>query len=218
MMRKRSIAQLLWIVPGIALTVGLSLAFSEQRGGQGHSLPVELLIAAGSGAVAISAMILPGISGSFVMLVVGQYQKVLEHLSAARKLDGLSILWLAALGVGCVLGLLLFSRLLHWLLHRWRSATMAFLIGLVLGSFFVLWPFKDFSAGGKVVGRSGEVKRDVQIATAPNRLPVSWTETGRNGLALLLGLAGALGVELLGRRSRGQGGKGVHTPVKCVGE
>jgi len=218
MMGRRGPRQLFWVLPGIAVTVGLCLAFGEPAAEGGHPFGVELLLAVTSGAIAISAMILPGISGSFVLLVVGQYPRVLEHLSGARQFHLGSVLWLVSMALGCALGLLLFSRLLHWLLHRWRSGTMAFLIGLVLGSFFVLWPFKDFEAGRRVEGRNKEVKRGIQVATAPHQWPQTWGETGKNGLAFLLGLGGAVGVELMGRRSRKPVEREAESPAPGAGE
>ena len=207
MMKRRGWSQLIWVLPGIALTVGLSFAFQsagvldlELSGG-------SLFLAFVCGAIAVSAMILPGISGSFVMLVLGQYMKILAYINE-RSWQG--FVWLGFMAAGCVGGLLAFSRLLNFLLRRWRSATMAFLIGLVLGSFWVLWPFKDFEAGARVVkpvakkaaSAEGEVKHDVKIATAPHRLPESWSEFGRDAAALVVGLACAVGVELIGRRGR----------------
>jgi hypothetical protein len=89
-------------------------------------------------------------------------------------------------------------------LVRFRAPTLAFLIGLVLGSFYVLWPFKDIDAGASVTGRDGEEKTEVRIATAPNRLPESGTEAATCGLALLVGFGAAWGVERLGRRRGGE--------------
>ncbi len=199
MMDKRTVPGLLWVFPGAAVTVGLSLAFST--GSQGSENPIVVFLA---GAAAISAMILPGISGSFLMLVIGQYNNVLEalrHLQIGESDERIAaLIYLVVLAAGCVVGLLAFARLLHWVLKRFRSATLVFLIGLVLGSFYVLWPFKDFGAGAEVRGRDGELKTEVQIATAPNRLPTSAGEAGKNALALAIGLAGAAGVEWLGRR------------------
>ena len=208
MMKRRGWAQLIWAIPGVALTVGLALAFDDTGVLDLELSGGSLFIAFVCGAIAVSAMILPGISGSFVMLVLGQYMKILAYLNE-RSVRGL--VWLGAMGAGCVAGLLAFSRLLNFLLRRWRSATMAFLIGLVLGSFWVLWPFKEFEAGAKAVkppaksaageGR-GQVKHDVKIATAPNRMPESWAEFGRDAAALAVGLVCAVGVEMVGRRGR----------------
>jgi hypothetical protein len=130
-----------------------------------------------SGAFAICAMILPGISGSFVLLVVGQYRNVLGALQglqlglADRRIDWQAALYLSTLAVGCLVGLFAFARLLAWVLKRYRAATLAFLIGLVIGSFYVLWPFKEFESGATVEGRDGEEKAEVRIATLPSMIP-----------------------------------------------
>lgn len=195
---------LLWAVPGVALTVGVSLMMPE--GGAGSD---NLLWAAAVGALAISAMILPGISGSFVMLVLGQYQNALTKLTglqrglAQGRFDLDAFLWLACLGVGMLVGLLAFARLLDFLLRRFKSATMAFLIGLLLGSLWALWPFKDLSAGAEVTGRKGEVKQELRIATAPNRLPHSAAEGMMAGGAFVAGLICSAGLIALGRKRPG---------------
>jgi len=88
------------------------------------------------GALAISAMILPGISGSFILLIMGGYFDVLRAI-AVRDIPVLG-----SFALGCGIGLILFSRLLELLLQKWHNGTMAFLVGLVLGSLWVIWPFK----------------------------------------------------------------------------
>lgn len=65
---------------------------------------------------------------------------------------------------------------------------MSFLIGLILGSFFILWPFKDYSVGKEIQGRSGEVKRDIQIATAKNTAPSQIDDMMPVVIATTLGL------------------------------
>ncbi len=86
-----------------------------------------------TGAVAICAMILPGISGSFLMLMMGMYAAVL----------GGSASQLAAFLLGAVVGLALFSSLLNWLLERYEQTILAALLGLMIGSFRVLWPWPN---------------------------------------------------------------------------
>jgi putative membrane protein len=98
--------------------------------------PVALGVLFTTGVVAISAMILPGVSGSFIMLVMGQYEKV---LTAINNRD---LVVLGVVALGCIIGLLAFTRLLNFLLRRFHSQTIAFLIGLMIGSFWTLWPFK----------------------------------------------------------------------------
>ncbi|UAW99994.1 DUF368 domain-containing protein [Halopseudomonas nanhaiensis] len=100
-------------------------------------LPVTMVTLFFGAAIAICAMILPGISGSFILLLLGLYAGVLE---AVRNLD------LALLGVfmlGCIGGLLSFARLLSWLLDYVRNITLAFLTGLLLGSLNKVWPWKE---------------------------------------------------------------------------
>ncbi len=89
------------------------------------------------GAISISAMILPGISGSFVLLLMGGYFDILHALSTFN----IPVLFWFALG--CILGLIAFVRLLHFLLERYYNPTMGFLLGLVIGSLWVIWPFKE---------------------------------------------------------------------------
>ena len=204
MMARRG-ALILWAIPGMALTVGVSLVIPDNAAGADN-----LLVALGTGAVAISAMILPGISGSFVMLVLGQYQNVIGKITALQlglvegQIDFGALFWLGALAVGMGVGILAFARLLNFLLARFRSATMAFLIGLLLGSLWVLWPFKDISAGAQVTGRSGELKQEVRIATAPNRLPDNPREALIALAAVAAGLAGSAGMVMLGGTKKGE--------------
>ena len=93
-----------------------------------------LLMAAG--ALAICAMLLPGISGSFLLLILGAYAPV---LLAVKTLDLTKI---GAFGAGAVLGLLMFSRALKWLLSVHRRPTLALLTGFLVGSLQALWPWK----------------------------------------------------------------------------
>jgi putative membrane protein len=86
-----------------------------------------------SGTVAIMAMILPGISGSFILLILGQYAFV---LNAVRTFDIVSI---GSLALGCVVGIVLFSRVLSWLLHHYEQITIAALVGFMVGSLRKIW-------------------------------------------------------------------------------
>ena len=90
-----------------------------------------------TGAVAICAMILPGISGSFIMLMLGMYAAVIGAIDE-RALDDAALV-----AVGAVIGLALFSTALGWVLDRAFDLVMAVLIGLMLGSLRVLWPWPN---------------------------------------------------------------------------
>ncbi len=89
-----------------------------------------------AGAVAICAMILPGISGSFILLILGMYAPVMLAVTEFQ----LGILLLFA--SGCLVGLLSFSRLLNWLLEHFHDATLALLTGVVIGALYRIWPWQ----------------------------------------------------------------------------
>jgi len=89
-----------------------------------------------SGALAICAMILPGISGSFILLLLGKYQFILAALNEGR----ISII--AILLAGALTGIISFSHLLSWLLHRFHHVTIAVLSGFMIGSLNKIWPWK----------------------------------------------------------------------------
>lgn len=87
------------------------------------------------GAVAISAMILPGISGSFLLVLLGKYEFI---LSAINTRDVLPIIYI---GIGAVIGIVVFARVLKWVFARFHDITVAVLIGLMIGSLRKIWPF-----------------------------------------------------------------------------
>ncbi len=122
-----------------AMIVGvlLMLLVSELRPAEPDVGPLLLF---GAGAIAICAMILPGISGSFLLLIMGVYPIVLGAI------ESLDFATLAVFAVGCAVGLLSFVRLLSWLLRHCRFVLMAFLVGVLLGSLKVLWPWQSEQA------------------------------------------------------------------------
>ena len=89
-----------------------------------------------AGAIAICAMILPGISGSFILLMSGMYAPVL--LAVTNLQVGVLLLFMS----GCIIGLLSFSRLLNWLLQHYHDASLALLIGVVIGALYRIWPWQ----------------------------------------------------------------------------
>lgn len=89
-----------------------------------------------SGALAICAMILPGISGSFILVLLGSYHIV---LSAIKDRD---LLIISLFGIGCVVGLLTFARLLKYLFSKFKEVTIAVLTGFMIGSLYKVWPWK----------------------------------------------------------------------------
>lgn len=99
------------------------------------------------GAISICAMVLPGISGSFILLVMGKYEYIMQSITGVLHLDPHSILILAVFAVGAAVGILAFAKLLHFLLKRWNRQTILVLTGFVLGSLVKIWPWSHNEAG-----------------------------------------------------------------------
>ncbi|MGB3735575.1 MAG: DUF368 domain-containing protein [Ilumatobacter sp.] len=112
------------------------------------------------GALAICAMILPGISGSFILVMLGMYTEV---LGAVNDRD---IVTLVVFVLGCVTGLALFSTLLNWLLDNYRNWVIAAMIGLMLGSMRVLWPWPKGTFTTRLEAPSDPVVLPIVLALA----------------------------------------------------
>lgn len=102
-----------------------------------------------SGGLASCAMILPGISGSFILLLLGKYEFALAAVNDRVIMD------LALLGIGALVGLILFSNLLSWLLKKYHDVTISVLVGFMIGSLNKIWPWKQTL---KTIVVDGEVK------------------------------------------------------------
>jgi putative membrane protein len=145
-----------------------------------------------SGFLAICAMILPGISGSFILVLLGMYGVV---LAAVKSLD-IMFLLVFAVGAGC--GLLCFSRLLHFLLHRFHQGTMALLTGFLFGSLAVVWPWKKVLDW--VEGSDGHLKPAQQLPVSPTEFLVSTGQDPQVWLCVALMVAGFTVVWLIDTR------------------
>ncbi len=143
-----------------------------------------------AGAIAICAMILPGISGSFILLLIGMYAPVLGAVKNVQ-LDILG-LFLA----GCVAGLLTFSHVLSWLLRRFRDFTLMFLTGLMIGTLPKIWPWKETISWR--LNSKGEQVPLVQHNLSPFEFESLTSQPSQLGLAIvmaLLAFALVLGLE-----------------------
>jgi putative membrane protein len=136
-----------------------------------------------SSTVSTCAMILPGISGSFILLILGQYAYVID---AVRNMD---ILTLLPVALGSVVGLLSFARLLSWLLNRYEQATIAALVGFMIGSLYKIWPWKVVLEWG--IDRHGDPMPLIERNIAPD------VASSAFWLSLALCVAGFLLVSLL---------------------
>ncbi|HRI82726.1 MAG TPA: DUF368 domain-containing protein [Opitutaceae bacterium] len=145
--------------------------------------PLFLFLA---GAIAICAMILPGISGSYLLVIMGKYQQVLE---AVNHRDFAA---LAVFIAGIAVGILSFVRLVSWLLRTWRHVTLVALTGIMAGALRTIWPWKEVVSTR--LNSKGELVPLVQVNVLP-------PENAGVILAVLLALAGAVVVVLLSRLS-----------------
>ena len=148
-----------------------------------ESTPLNLFLA---GMVAICAMILPGISGAFILLILGHYDHVLRAVSERN------IATMLIVGLGAIVGLAVFSRVLGWLLRNWPQLTIAGLVGFMVGSLWKIWPWKECVASD--LDRHG----DLRCLQEQNLLPQGETLLP----ALLLLLAGFVLVTLFSRYAR----------------
>ncbi|MCB1644687.1 MAG: DUF368 domain-containing protein [Pseudomonadales bacterium] len=156
--------------------------------------PTPLFIFLG-GAVAVCAWILPGISGSFILLILGLYGVILE---AIHSLD---LVTLGALGAGCAIGLVTFAQLLSWLFSHHREPLLSVLMGFMLGSLTKLWPWKE-----TLSYQLGSDGRQIPLEQNPVSPQVWFELTGSDpqiGLAIIAVLLGLVSVIALDKLAFG---------------
>ncbi|MBQ4144281.1 MAG: DUF368 domain-containing protein [Thermoguttaceae bacterium] len=168
---------------GAAMVIGAIFAWwittmDPIDAGQDHSLLYIFMC----GLVAICAMILPGISGSYILLILGEYHLIIERVKdlAHFRTTPSDLLTLCVFGAGCVIGLLSFSRVLKYLLKNHHSITLSVLTGFMAGSLNCLWPFQQQIEGEFVRFGMSEFSVQTQIYAL---------------CALLAGLVGVLVLE-----------------------
>ena len=154
------------------------------------------------GAIAICTMILPGISGSFILVLLGKYEYIMSAISELN--------WpvLIMFGVGCVLGLAAFSKFLHWLIARYERPTLITLIGFTLGSLVKVWPWSDkVSVMTAQLMRGGQTAEEAGIgvsALTDLGLDLSTVIDPQTASAIIWMAVGALlvvGLEWLGHKN-----------------
>ena len=147
-----------------------------------------------SGAIAICAMILPGISGAFILLLLGKYQYIMH---AVGEFD---IPVIAVFVIGAAAGIISFSHLLSWLLKHWHDVTVAVLMGFMVGSLNKVWPWKETVE--TYLDSHGVVQPLVQNNIAPGTFEQLTGQPSLLVQAILLGIVGFLviyGIELVAR-------------------
>jgi putative membrane protein len=171
-----------WTFPrALSLVAGVSIAMAIALA-PAANLDVGMAGVFLSGFLAICAMILPGISGSFILVLLGMYGTV---LSALKSLD---ILFILVFAVGAASGLMCFSRFLHYLLQRFHEGTMALLTGFLFGSLLVVWPWKRVLAW--VEGSQGQLKPAQQVPVSPLDFTIATGQDAQLALCIVLIMTG----------------------------
>lgn len=160
-----------------------------------------------SGMIAISAMILPGISGSFILLLLGMYPLVLAQArSLMTTFEGSAMIKIGAFGVGAVIGLAFFSRVLSWLFKNYLNVTYAILTGFIFGSLNKIWPWKRPVSGqdkeGNILDLTGVTfdPEQIKVIREVNLSPFDTSiEDPHLLLAISMFLAGIFLIILLAR-------------------
>ncbi len=154
-----------------------------------------------SGAIAICAMILPGISGSFILVILGKYQYV---LAAVNHRDFITLFFVAS---GACCGIVLFVRFLNLMFNRYHDIIVATLTGFMIGSLKKVWPWKQTCEGIKHLPR--DILENIQV----NVLPSSFDTEVKSALFLMmLGLLAVLTVSFLAERKKTK-----HIESGCTG-
>lgn len=186
MVKRWSTSRIIALMVGLA--IALSLAFAPTAN-ENTSLLYLMLC----GVVAMCSMIIPGVSGSFVLLLMGNYQLItissINKLREGNLSESLPILM--PVGVGAVVGLVALSHFLSWLFKRFHDTAVAVITGFVAGSLAIIWPWKT---PGEVIIKNGEEK----ILSYTNQLPQLDGQFAMAVIIIILGAGVMLGVEKLG--------------------
>lgn len=150
---KWSLGAIIGLTVGAVVAYGITVISPSETS---ESLPFVFL----SGAIAICAMILPGISGSFILLLMGKYKFIIESLSE------INLVVILVFMAGCLVGLLSFARLLSWMFKNYKNLTISILTGFMIGSLNKVWPWKITLE--TTVDRHGEVVPVLQKSILPN--------------------------------------------------
>ena len=172
---------ILLFISGTALAA--AIAFLEPAA-ENTSVPYLLLC----GMVAMCSMILPGLSGSYVLLLMGNYQLVM-----IEAVNNLNLAVLFPIAVGSAVGILLFARILSWVFKRFHDQTVALLTGFIFGSLSVLWPWKIPVVE---VFKTGDAIKEKVIGYTYN-LPQFNAETCGVIAVMILGVVAIIAVETL---------------------
>ncbi|MGM0450429.1 MAG: DUF368 domain-containing protein [Pseudomonadota bacterium] len=186
------------VAAGMGLVIGTLVAWGIAQLTPA-SLGLTPLIAFGAGFVAISAMVLPGISGSFILLLLGLYEPILDAIREP------ALTTLAVFAGGCLAGLVAMARLVSATLARFPSVTLAVLTGFMIGSLSNLWPWKRVVAWR--TGSGGEAEPLLHQNLAPWHYVELTGNAHQAGMVLILVGVGVMAILLVEWVGSGHGGK-----------
>ncbi len=170
-----------WLMLAIGIAVAAGIAFLAPASENSSFFYVFLC-----GIVAMCSMILPGLSGSFVLIIMGNYALILAAIGRA------DVGILLPLALGCVFGMIAFSHILSWIFKNYHDQTIAMMTGFIAGSLLIIWPWK--STLTESIAREGKPAKEV--VTGYDWFFPSLTDPGTL-LALLLAFGGALALYVM---------------------
>jgi putative membrane protein len=151
------------LLAGIAIALAICLISPAE----GSSNPLYIFVC---GMIAISAFILPGISGSFMLLLLGTYTLIIPSLKSIMvNHDMASIYIILIFGMGCIVGIATFSRVLSYLFANFKEVTLVLLTGFLIGSLYKIWPWRNISI---VVDKESGVKTTIDSFEAYSLLDI----------------------------------------------
>ena len=177
-LKGKKAVDVLWLAIGAAMGAAICLLSPS-------TTPDAPWFIAICGAIAICTMILPGISGSFILVLLGKYDYIMGAVS------NLDIPVLAVFAVGCVVGIVAFSKILHWLIAHFEKQTLLVLIGFTVGSLVKVWPWADKAAYQAANALTGCPEGELHILSAV--------------ICALVAAASVIVLEVLAHRTKGAG-------------
>lgn len=177
-LKGKKAVDVLWLAIGAAMGAAICLLSPS-------TTPDAPWFIAICGAIAICTMILPGISGSFILVLLGKYDYIMGAVS------NLDIPVLAVFAVGCVVGIVAFSKILHWLIAHFEKQTLLVLIGFTVGSLVKVWPWADKAAYQTANALTGCPEGELHILSAV--------------ICALVAAASVIVLEVLAHRAKGAG-------------
>lgn len=198
-----NIKAIILLVIGAVVSYGVTIVTPA---GGSESLPFVFLC----GALAISALILPGISGSFILLLLGMYSVIIPHVkSLISSPNSESFIITLVFGLGCLLGLAVFSRVLSYAFKQYKDETLAILTGFMIGSLNKIWPWRNptswldkdsyqtYNSASASFSEFGD--KEIKILTEANVLPSAYDGSSNTIMVVIAFLLGLLVIFLLAK-------------------